>query len=101
VTVLQHDHAVVMVHVAGELDMPSAASLQSHLDQVLATQTERLIIDLSQVSFLGSTGLTVLANTKTAATKQGTRLQLRSVSSAAARPLQITELVYLFDILPT
>jgi hypothetical protein len=48
--------------------------------------------------FLGSTGLAVLINTHTAAIQQGTTLQLRGVSKAAAVPLKLTELINPVDI---
>lgn len=100
VTVLQHEHAVLEAYVAGEVDMITGPSLQRHFDTALATRPERLIVDLSQVSFLGSTGLAVLINARTAAIQQGTTLQLRSISRATARPLQVTGLIDLFEIVP-
>jgi anti-sigma B factor antagonist len=100
VTVLGQEHAVLVAHVAGEVDMVTGASLQRHIDKALATRPQRLIVDLSQVSFMSSTGLAVLINARRAATQQGITLQLRGVSSAVARPLQVTELAYLFEILP-
>lgn len=100
VTVVQPEHAVVVAHLAGEADMLTGPSLQRHLFAALATQPKRLIVDLSQVSFMGATGLAVLIITKQAATQQGTTLQLRGVSRAAALPLQATELSYLFEMLP-
>ena len=100
VTILQHDHAVAVAYVAGEIDMLTGPSLRRHLDDALATQPERLIVDLSHVSFLGATGLAVLINAQRAATQQGANLQLCGVSSAAALPLQATELAYLFEVLP-
>jgi anti-sigma B factor antagonist len=100
ITVLQHDQAIVVAHLVGELDILTGPRLQRHLDKALATQPERLIVDLSEVSFLGATGLAVLINAQHAATQQGTRFQLRGVSRAVARPLQATKLAYLFEILP-
>jgi len=99
VTILQHDHTVVVAHVAGEVDVLTGPSLRRHLDDALATQPERLIVDLSHVSFLGATGLAVLINAQRAATQQGANLQLCGVSSAAVLPLQATELAYLFEVL--
>jgi anti-anti-sigma factor len=102
VTVQQLDDAVLVVHVAGELDMLTGPSLQDHLSKLLATQPERLIIDLSGVSFLGSTGLEVLIKTKQTAAQQGTTLQLGGTHQrAVARPLEITGLACLFQILPS
>lgn len=92
---------VSVIHVAGELDMLTGPLLQDHLDRLLATQPERLIVDLSQVSFIGSTGLAILISTKHTAQQQGTALQLRGTSHrVVARPLEITGLDRLFDIVP-
>ena len=100
VTVQQPDHGLLVVHVAGEVDMLTGPLLQGHLGEVLVTRPQRLIVDLSQVSFMAATGLAVLINAKRAAAQQGTTLQLRGVSSAAALPLETTELACLFEILP-
>ncbi|HKS51807.1 MAG TPA: STAS domain-containing protein [Pseudonocardiaceae bacterium] len=100
VAVLQHDQAVVVVHVAGEIDMLTGPALQSRLDTALATCPARLIVDLSQVSLMGATGLTVLIDAKTVATPQGTTVQLKGLSRAAARVLHAARLTHLFEILP-
>jgi len=55
--VLQHDHAVVVARVAGEVDMLTGPLLQSQLDSALATRPQRLIVDLSQVSFSAKSGI--------------------------------------------
>jgi anti-sigma B factor antagonist len=102
VAVQQPEHAVFVVHVAGELDMLTGPPLQDHLSELLATHPERLIIDLSQVSFMGSNGLSVLICTRQAAVQQGTTLQLRGASRrAVAVPLEMTGLNPLFEIVPT
>jgi anti-sigma B factor antagonist len=101
VTLRQHDQTIVVAHVAGEVDMLTGASLQNHLDHALATRPERLIVDLSQVSFLGSTGLAVLINTQGVAIYQGTTFQLRGIGRAVARVLQVTNLSSFFDIAPS
>jgi anti-sigma B factor antagonist len=100
ITVLRHDEAIVVTHLIGGLDILTGPWLQRHLDKALATQPERLIVDLSGVSFLGATGLAVLINAQHAATQQGTRFQLRGVNRAVARSLQATKLAYLFETLP-
>lgn len=101
VIVLRHDSAIVVVYVAGELDLLTATPLQNHLDKALATRPPRLIVDLSEVSFMSAIGLTVLITAHHAASDHGTTLQLRGVSRAAARVLHITELTSLFEISPT
>lgn len=101
IEVQQLDHAVSVVRVAGELDMLTGPVLDDHLSRLLATRPERLIIDLSQVSFLGSNGLSVLVIAQHSATQQDTAFQLRGTERrAVAVPLRITGLDHLFDIVP-
>ena len=101
VTVRQLGPTVWIIHVAGELDMFTGPSLQDHLNKLLATRPDRLIIDLSQVSYMGSAGLQVLLDTRQAADQQATTLQLSGTNQhAVARPLAITGLDHLFEILP-
>lgn len=101
VTAQQADRALLVIHVAGEVDMLTGPALQDQISNFLAIQPERLIIDLSQVSFLGSNGLQVLVNARKVAAEQGTTLQLSGTSPrAVARPLEVTGLSHLFEILP-
>lgn len=97
----QPDPAVVVIHVAGEMDILTELPLQDHVSKLLATRPQRLIIDLSCVSFIGAAGLSVLLSARDTATQQGTALQLRGTNRrAVARPLEITGLDRLFEILP-
>lgn len=52
------DHTVVAV--AGEVDIATADTLDAELSAVLAGGARHLIVDLSEVGFLDSTGLGVL-----------------------------------------
>jgi anti-sigma B factor antagonist len=102
IAVRQLDPAVVVVHVAGEVDMLTGPALEDRLKELLAIRPKCLVIDLSQISFLGSTGLQVLLNIRTVATRQGTALRLSGTEQGmVARVLNITGLALLFDILPT
>jgi anti-sigma B factor antagonist len=49
-----------IVAVAGELDVESAPQLDDHLTAAIAGEPTRLVVDLSGVDFLDSTGLGVL-----------------------------------------
>ena len=94
--------ASLVVYVAGELDMLTGPPLQDHLGELLATRPDRLIIDLGQVSFMGSTGLSVLICIRQNAIAMGTTLQLSGTSARAISvPLEVTGLNHLFEILPT
>ena len=94
--------AVVIIYVTGEIDMLTELSLQSSLKTAFATNPQRLIIDLSRVSFLGATGLSALIRAKQAAVEQGATLQLTIPNRRlVTRALTTTGLDRLFDILPS
>jgi len=76
VTLQRPAPAEVIIYVTGEIDMLTELSLQSSLKTVFATNPQRLITDLSRVSFLGATGLSALIRAKRAAAEQGATLQL-------------------------
>jgi anti-sigma B factor antagonist len=57
---IERRDGVVIVHLAGELDLYHAPEVRSNLLAVTAEQPDRLVIDLSGVDFLDSTMLGVL-----------------------------------------
>jgi anti-anti-sigma factor len=102
VEVHQLADTVFVVYLAGELDMLTGPSLQDRLGELFASHPDRVIIDLSQVSFMGSTGLSVLICARQNAIATGTILQLNGTGGrAVALPFTVTGLNHLFEILPT
>src|SRR5213592_690582 len=57
------DRGVTQVSLSGELDLGVAVVLRQALDDLIRDDQVRLLIDLSDVSFLDSTALGVLLNT--------------------------------------
>jgi anti-sigma B factor antagonist len=74
--------------------------LRAHLERELAGATATLIVDLSKVQFLGSSGLAVLVEMTDAAAQHAVRLRLVCSSREVVRPLQATGLTELFAIYP-
>ncbi|MGH3547910.1 MAG: STAS domain-containing protein [Pseudonocardiaceae bacterium] len=102
VDVHQMAQGVLAIYIAGELDMLTGPPLQDRLEELLATRPDRVIIDLSGVSFMGSTGLSVLICARQNAIATGTTLQLSGASGrAVAVPLEVTGLNQLFEIVLT
>jgi len=89
-------HAVLVIE--GEIDTLTAGALERALTELLAEPSDVLVVDLSAVTFLASSGLAVLIR---AAHEAGER-RLRLVSSARAvrRPMEITGSDQLFDLYP-
>ena len=59
-----HD-GVVVVHLTGELDLYNAHAVRDELFAVAARGPERVVVDLSTVTFIDSTGLGVLIEART------------------------------------
>lgn len=81
--------SAVVVTVAGELDLHTAPLLLAALDQALERPgLDTAIVDLSAVTFLGSSGLGVLANLATRATPAHTAtVAVRLVAPSGHRPV--------------
>lgn len=80
----------VVVVVAGEIDMLTAARMQETLIAQLSPRPELMVIDLEGVGFLSSMGLTALALTERLAGEQGVEVRIVATSRATLRPLEIT-----------
>lgn len=86
---------VLIVTVHGEIDMASAPQLQSALDEALRQAPPAVVVDMSDVGFLGSAGLSVLV----AASEAAGSGRLRVVpSDAARRPIELTALDRLLTV---
>lgn len=85
--------SAVVVAVHGELDLHTAPELMKVVDEALDDRTlDAVVIDLSDVEFLGSSGLGVLANIATRAAAPasggtGTGVAVRVVAPADHRPV--------------
>jgi anti-sigma B factor antagonist len=89
------------VCVSGEVDSTTAPGLRNCLLEVIARPgTAAVEVDLRDVTFLDSAGLSALATAHRAAEAAGRVLQMRcGTTRAVVRPLQITGLWAVFSII--
>jgi anti-sigma B factor antagonist len=98
VTFEQPDAHHALLVVDGEIDTLTAGSLERALTELLNASADVLVVDLSAVTFLASSGLAVLIR---AAHQAGDRrLRLVSTARAVRRPMEITGSDQLFDLYP-
>jgi anti-sigma B factor antagonist len=96
VSLEQSDCDGALLVIEGEIDTLTADDLERGCQQLLVAPSDVLVIDLSDVTFLASSGLAVLIR---AAHKAGERrLRLVTPSRAVRRPLEITGSDQLFDL---
>ncbi|MFB9689044.1 STAS domain-containing protein [Amycolatopsis plumensis] len=87
-----HSGGAVVLAVAGEVDLLSSPVLSEGVTAALADGPELLVIDLSEVSFLASIGITVLLEARREA-GTGTRVRVVAPESGVVnRTLQLTGL---------
>jgi anti-sigma B factor antagonist len=90
----------VLLEVDGEIDTATAARLQAGLDEAVDTahaEDSGVVVDLTGVTFLASSGLAVLIGGARRVTTLGGRLRLVAASRSVTRPLQVTGAGALFD----
>lgn len=81
------------IALVGELDPATAPQLDDEIERLLADEgVQRLVLDLSGLTFLDSSGLRVFVTAREALTARGGELALRSPSANAQRLLDITGL---------
>ncbi|MFI6025877.1 STAS domain-containing protein [Amycolatopsis magusensis] len=98
-TVVERIGAVTVVAVTGELDIATAPDLEEALLGVLDGEPEAVVIDLTAVAFLGSSGLAVLTGFQQRADPAGVRLV--ADQHAVLHPLRLTRLDNVFPIFGT
>ena len=98
VTFEQPDAHHALLVVDGEIDTLTAGSLERALTELLNASADALVVDLSAVTFLASSGLAVLIRAAHQAGER--RLRLVSTARAVRRPMEITGSDQLFDLHP-
>jgi len=83
------DGATVLV-VAGEVDMSTVQPLRTAIVQVLDRGAPELVVDLHAVTFLDSTGISVLVLGRRTATGTGARYRVVNARDMVARVLEVT-----------
>lgn len=89
---------IVLLHVAGEVDMLSSPTLRESIASALRQDGQRLVLDLDGVEFLGTSGLAALVEARTSAEERDTELWLACSRRQVLRPLRIAGLIDLFQV---
>ena len=105
-TSVEHRDGVAVLAVGGQIDMSAAPQFEKAIDDVLADDPPTLVIDLTEVTFLGSVGLRLLATANervvlaTANKRVGECGGFAVVAAAPAtiRPIELTDLHEVFDL---
>ena len=83
----------VVLTLAGEIDMLTAPTFEAAADAMGAGRSVTLVFDMAGVTFMDSTGLTIIAGTLRRLNRVGGRLCIRGASPMICRLLEITGIV--------
>ena len=87
-----------LVTVAGELDLYTAPSLGEAISGLIREGTHHLVIDLTRVEFLDSTGLGVLVGARKKINASSGSLQLVCDQDRLLKLFRLTDLINVFVI---
>src|SRR4051794_38107819 len=94
----EQDGDVVRVALSGELDVSTAPSVEERLMELEEGASAGVVLDLRDVGFIDSTGLSLLINAHSRAQKAGRRVTIVPGSGASRRILETTGLRSRLDI---
>lgn len=101
-SVAQHEvGGFPVVSVNGEIDVYSAPQLKDALTELIGAGRPAVVVDLTEVGFLDSTGLGALVSARTSATDADIRLPVVSDRDRILKLFRITGLDGVFEIYPT
>ena len=80
----------VVIGVSGELDLASSPGLEQELERRATSGAELVVVDLRQLEFMDSTGLSVLVRAHQRATELGQRFAVVKGPQQVQRLLSLT-----------
>lgn len=87
-----------MVRLLGEFDEQSGVNLAERVKQALAEGPHAVVLDLSEVDFIGSAALSALVDARREACEAGIAVALVATRRATLLPLELTGLTRVFSV---
>jgi anti-sigma B factor antagonist len=97
VEAIERRNQSLIIRLAGELDLYNAEEVSVALGQASGEAPERLVIDLTEVSFVDSTALAALVEAKKEVRPE-TRFVLAAPGTDVRRALEVSGLAQHFDV---
>ena len=84
--------------LAGDLDYTNAVDLETALTGLPLSEGDVLTLDLGELGFCDSTGLSALISAQRLLTRAGGRVSVTAIDRNLARVMTITGIAHLFDV---
>ena len=92
--------ATVVLHLHGELDMATTPVLDQVLTSVLSNGATDLVVDLSCLTFMDSTGISMLLSAVQRSNQAGKAFRVRSPNRPVRKALRLTGVDRILSIEP-
>lgn len=97
----RRDGDVAVLRVVGDLDALTAPTLGTYLDVALASAPPVLIVDITEVGFLASAGISMLVETHRLISRADISLRVVADGPATSRPLRMMRIDEVIDLYST
>ncbi|MCP4581282.1 MAG: STAS domain-containing protein [candidate division Zixibacteria bacterium] len=94
------DGDIAILSLAGRLDLTSASSLKEASKNVLSSDSKKMVLNLSDVDFINSSGLGALVSILKEVRKSQGSMKLTNLAPYVKEIFDITQLSNIFDIFP-
>lgn len=91
-------NGLIVCYVDGEIDINTSPGLKKSFDKLIGSKAPKVVVNLSKVTYVDSSGLATLVEILKNMRSYGGRLRLSDMSSKVKSLFEITKLEKLFDI---
>ncbi len=92
-------NGTVVCRIEGDIDINCSPELKKAFDKLIARKTPRIVIELSRVNYVDSSGLATLVGILKNMRSYGGKMRLSGMSSKIKSLFEITKLDKLFEIM--
>jgi anti-sigma B factor antagonist len=96
---IENKNGLSVCYIDGEIDINTSPSIKKQFDKLLSAKTAKVVVNLSKVTYVDSSGLATLVEILKNMRSYGGRLRLTNMSSKIKSLFEITKLEKLFDIM--
>ena len=90
---------ITICHLDGEININSSPDIKKSIDKLIAKKAPKIIVNLSKVSYVDSSGLATLVEILKNMRVYGGRLRLTNMAPKIKSLFEITKLEKLFEIM--
>ncbi|MFI9011045.1 STAS domain-containing protein [Actinosynnema sp. NPDC053489] len=91
-------HDTLVIHLAGDVDLATAAPLRAAVRRAFAEATTAVVLDLADITFFGAEGLALLVESRELADAAGLRVAVVAPGRRVLMPIRATGVDRVLDV---